>query len=92
MVNKPHKAYMTRSLTPFSTQKESSVGILIYQNIMYHMLLRNSQEQTGILMHVSEGFRSIENKIFPTKTNKREPRSDLRDAKQQAGNQIYIPL
>jgi hypothetical protein len=32
-----------------------------------------------------EGFHSIENKIFPTKTNKNKPRSDLRDAKQQAG-------
>jgi hypothetical protein len=29
-----------------------------------------------------EGFRSIENKIFPTMTNKNKPRSDLRDAKQ----------
>jgi hypothetical protein len=29
-----------------------------------------------------EGFRSIENKKFPTSTNKNKPRSDLRDAKQ----------
>jgi hypothetical protein len=28
-----------------------------------------------------EGFRSIENKKFPTMTNKNKPRSDLRDAK-----------
>jgi hypothetical protein len=33
----------------------------------------------------SEGFRSIENKKFPTSTNKNRPRSDLRDAKQRAG-------
>jgi hypothetical protein len=39
-----------------------------------------------------EGFRSIENKIFPTDVNKNKPRSDLRDAKQQTGKQIYIPL
>ena len=32
----------------------------------------------------TEGFRSIENKNFPTKTNKNKPRSDLRDAKQRA--------
>jgi hypothetical protein len=31
---------------------------------------------------MAEGFRSIENKKFPTKTNKNKPRSDLRDAKQ----------
>jgi hypothetical protein len=30
-----------------------------------------------------EGFRSIENKKFPTMTNKNKPRSDLRDAKQR---------
>jgi hypothetical protein len=30
----------------------------------------------------TEGFHSIENKNFPTKTNKNKPRSDLRDAKQ----------
>jgi hypothetical protein len=34
---------------------------------------------------ITEGFCSIENKIFPTKTNKNKPRSDLRDAKQRAG-------
>jgi hypothetical protein len=33
---------------------------------------------------VHEGFRSIENKKFPTKTNKNKPRSNLRDAKQRA--------
>jgi hypothetical protein len=33
---------------------------------------------------VSEGFRSIENKKFPMKTNKNKPRSDLRDEKQRA--------
>jgi hypothetical protein len=32
-----------------------------------------------------EGFRSIENKNFPTMTNKNKPRYDLRDAKQRAG-------
>jgi hypothetical protein len=32
----------------------------------------------------TEGFRSIENKKFPTKTNRNKPRSDLRDAKQRA--------
>jgi hypothetical protein len=32
----------------------------------------------------TEGFHSIENKIFPTMTNKNKPRSDLRDAKQRA--------
>jgi hypothetical protein len=32
-----------------------------------------------------EGFCSIENKNFPTKTNKNKARSDLRDAKQRAG-------
>jgi hypothetical protein len=32
----------------------------------------------------SEGFRNIENKNFPTITNKNKPRSDLRDAKQRA--------
>jgi hypothetical protein len=31
----------------------------------------------------AEGFRSIENKKFPTKTNRNKPRSDLRDAKQR---------
>jgi hypothetical protein len=30
-----------------------------------------------------KGFRSIENKKFPTKTNKNKPRSDLRDAEQR---------
>jgi hypothetical protein len=30
-----------------------------------------------------EGIRSIENKKFPTMTNKNKPRSDLRDAKQR---------
>jgi hypothetical protein len=33
---------------------------------------------------LSEGFRSIENKKIPMKTNKNKPRSDLRDAKQRA--------
>jgi hypothetical protein len=33
----------------------------------------------------TEGFRSIENKKFPPKTNRNKPRSDLRDAKQRAG-------
>jgi hypothetical protein len=32
----------------------------------------------------SVGFRSIENKKFPTTMNKNKPRSDLRDAKQRA--------
>jgi hypothetical protein len=32
----------------------------------------------------TEGFHNIENKKFPTKTNKNKPRSDLRDAKQRA--------
>jgi hypothetical protein len=36
-------------------------------------------------LHLNEGFRSIENKKFPMSTNKNKPRSDLRDAKQQAG-------
>jgi hypothetical protein len=33
---------------------------------------------------MAEGFCSIENKNFPTKTNKNKPRSYLRDAKQRA--------
>jgi hypothetical protein len=36
----------------------------------------------------TEGFRNIENTNFPTKTNKNKPSSDLRDAKQQAGEII----
>jgi hypothetical protein len=32
---------------------------------------------------ILKGFRSIENKKFPTKTNKNKPRSDLQDAKQR---------
>jgi hypothetical protein len=36
------------------------------------------------MLDPSEGFRSIENKFFTTKTNKNKPRSDLRDAKQRA--------
>jgi hypothetical protein len=39
---------------------------------------------TGELYTIFEGFRSIENKKIPTKMNKNKPRSDLRDAKQQA--------
>jgi hypothetical protein len=35
-------------------------------------------------IHAGEGFRSIENKNFPTSMNKNKPRSDLRDAKQRA--------
>jgi hypothetical protein len=45
-----------------------------------HRILLEPSHQDG-----SEGFRSIENKIFPTKTNKNKPRSDLRDAKQRVG-------
>jgi hypothetical protein len=33
----------------------------------------------------TEGFRSIENKKFPTKMNRNKPRYDLRDAKQRGG-------
>jgi hypothetical protein len=36
----------------------------------------------GCSRATTEGFRSIENKKFPTMTNKNKPRSDLRDAKQ----------
>jgi hypothetical protein len=36
----------------------------------------------------TEGFRSIENKNFPTTTNKNKPRSDLRDAKQRVRENI----
>jgi hypothetical protein len=38
--------------------------------------------QYGAAAYAAEGFRSIENKYFPTMTNKNKPRSDLRDAKQ----------
>jgi hypothetical protein len=34
---------------------------------------------------VCEEFHNIENKKIPMKTNKNKPRSDLRDAKQRAG-------
>jgi hypothetical protein len=39
----------------------------------------------GALPAIDEGFRSIENKFFPMKTNNNKPISDLRDAKQRAG-------
>jgi hypothetical protein len=42
----------------------------------------SNQEQTK---HSVDGFRSIENKKIPTKTKKNKPRSNLRDAKQRAG-------
>jgi hypothetical protein len=42
----------------------------------------SNQEQTKQSV---DGFCSIENKKFPTKTNKNKPRSDLQDAKQRAG-------
>jgi hypothetical protein len=38
----------------------------------------------GSRSDTTEGFRSIENKKFPTMTNKNKPRSDLQDAKQRA--------
>jgi hypothetical protein len=37
----------------------------------------------------TEGFRSIENKKFPTKMNKNKSKSDLWDAKQRAGEITY---
>jgi hypothetical protein len=42
-------------------------------------------EEIWELDYGPDGFRSIENKIFPTSMNKNKPRSDLRDAKQRAG-------
>jgi hypothetical protein len=46
-------------------------------------LWRHTGGTTKSLLIVTEGFRSIENKKIPTKTNKNKPISDLRDAKQQ---------
>jgi hypothetical protein len=53
------------------------------------MLIKQSQSfetshATAKTTKHTEGFPSIENKIFPTMTNKNKPRSDLRDAKQRA--------
>jgi hypothetical protein len=40
----------------------------------------------------TEGFRSIENKFFPTKTNKNSQDLIYEMQKNEQGNQIYIPL
>jgi hypothetical protein len=46
----------------------------------------------GSLHPATEGFRSKENKNFPTSTNKNKPRSDLRDAKQRPGKSDLCTL
>jgi hypothetical protein len=50
-----------------------------YMNFMSYKKI-----QEPVATHGHEGFRSIENKKFPTSTNKNKPRSNLRDAKQRA--------
>jgi hypothetical protein len=57
-------------------------GRLERQELMRIVLL---PLEVNFSLQGSEGFRSIENKKFPTMTKKNKPRSDLQDAKQRAG-------
>jgi hypothetical protein len=66
--NTQHRGLQQKISTPATT-------LLCFTRVKHLRIARSD---------ITEGFCSIENKIFPTSTNKNKPRYDLRDAKQRA--------
>jgi hypothetical protein len=75
--------------TSRSTRKETCTNnINTHKNIVVFYSCKTYTHRSG--SDTSDGFHNIENKKLPRNTHKREPRSDLQDAKQWARERLDL--